>query len=303
MSALMNRFRKLTFALYIYTIAIILWGAWVRISKSGDGCGDSWPLCDGQILPSTQNLATMIEFSHRLTTGLFGLLVIAVLIYVFKKYKDDRLLKRIALLSFIFTITEALLGAALVKFGLVTDNDSFARLFVMGLHQVNSLLLSGFIGLLFVIPRNQPPIAWSKISSTISLLFLILAATGAIASLSTTLYPSDSLIEGLRADLTGDSHWIVKWRSIHPLLALILGGGLFYTLLLQGTKSGFTAELKDLLRLFAFGLVFGFLTLVFLSPMWMKLTHLTLAHLLWLLLLRYLVNVVSKLSADSGWVR
>jgi cytochrome c oxidase assembly protein subunit 15 len=202
----------------------------------------------------------------------------------------------------IFTITEALLGAVLVKLGLVTDNDSFLRLFVMGLHQVNSLLLSGFIGLciFYSVKRSAH---WSKLATTISLLFLVLAATGAIASLSTTLYPAESLLQGLQEDFMSDSHWLVKWRSIHPLVALVVGGILLYMLILQGAKTGFTKDLKLLIRLFSVGLIFGTLTLVFLSPMWMKLTHLTLAHLLWLFLLKYLLgNVISELRTDSSRV-
>lgn len=297
----MKRFEKLSLGLYVYTILIILWGAWVRISKSGDGCGDSWPLCDGKLIPATKSLATWIEFSHRLTTGLFGIFVIIMCVWVIKN-KKSKTLQQMVKISLIFTITEALLGAALVKFGLVTDNDSFMRLFAMGLHQVNSLLLSGFIGLVFIFSTGNQSVHWSKLKTLICTLFLVLAATGAIASLSTTLYPSSSLLEGLQADLFTESHWIVKWRSIHPILAVVVGGSLLYVFILLGAKTGFTRELKQLIRLFAVGLIFGALTLTFLSPMWMKLTHLTLAHVIWLFLLRYLVQVGPKLGTDSSRV-
>ncbi|MCB0349259.1 MAG: COX15/CtaA family protein [Bdellovibrionales bacterium] len=295
----MKYFKPLSLGLYLYTLLVILWGAWVRISKSGDGCGDSWPLCDGKVIPSTKSLATWIEFSHRLTTGLFGIFVVVLCVMVLKNKSSNVYLKRVAKLSVLFTISEALLGAALVKFGLVTDNDSFLRLFVMGLHQVNSLLLSGFIGLCIIFYKSDIKVHWSMIKTLLCSCFLLLAATGAIASLSTTLHPSTSLLSGLQADLFENSHWIIKWRSIHPILATVLGGTLLYVFILQGAKTGFTKELKDLIRLFAVGLIFGALTLTFLSPMWMKLTHLLLAHLLWLFLLRYLVQVISKLSANG----
>ena len=146
---------KFSLSLYVYTLFIILWGAWVRISKSGDGCGDSWPLCDGALIPKAQSWATWFEYFHRFTTGLFGLLVIYLFYIGLKHYRKETAVWRLCILIFVFTVIEALIGALLVKLGLVVDNDTFLRLLYMSIHQVSSILLSGFIGLLWLISKRQ----------------------------------------------------------------------------------------------------------------------------------------------------
>ena len=66
---------NLLFAFWLYTIIVILWGAWVRISHSGNGCGDHWPLCGGEFIPTEATAKTWIEYSHRMMSGLYGLIV------------------------------------------------------------------------------------------------------------------------------------------------------------------------------------------------------------------------------------
>ena len=71
-----NKLYAASWGLVAYTILIIAWGAWVRISGSGDGCGDHWPLCKGEAVPIGESVKTWIEVSHRYSTALFGLLVL-----------------------------------------------------------------------------------------------------------------------------------------------------------------------------------------------------------------------------------
>ena len=49
----LNRFAKLAWAVVAVNLLVIVWGAYVRASFSGDGCGDHWPLCNGQVIPAT----------------------------------------------------------------------------------------------------------------------------------------------------------------------------------------------------------------------------------------------------------
>ena len=61
-----------------YNVAVIGWGAYVRATGSGAGCGSHWPLCNGAVLPRAAEAATLIEFTHRVTSGIALLLVVAL---------------------------------------------------------------------------------------------------------------------------------------------------------------------------------------------------------------------------------
>src|ERR1700748_3751880 len=62
----------------VYNVAVIVWGAYVRATGAGAGCGNHWPLCNGEVIPRAAKLETLIEFSHRATSGLAALLVLGL---------------------------------------------------------------------------------------------------------------------------------------------------------------------------------------------------------------------------------
>lgn len=287
--------------LLIYTLLVILWGAWVRISHSGDGCGESWPLCNGKLIPTADQKKTWVEFSHRLTSGLFGLLVIYLFWAGRKMAPTGTALRKALLAVLIFMITEALLGAKLVLFGLVGANDSFFRLFAMGLHQVNSLLLSGSVALVALFASDLPEKAKQaallttktplpKLARMFLVFFVLVSITGAFASLAATLFPSTSVMEGIAKDFAPDAHYLLRIRISHPILATLIGSGLalFFWLRTHEEKNPIvrTATLQVGLMLVT-AVVFGYLTLFSLAPIWMKVTHLLIAHLVWIALLRW----------------
>src|ERR1700755_3310438 len=78
----LGRFAWLTLA---YNIAVIVWGAYVRATGSGAGCGNRWPLCNGTVLPRTPQAQTIIEFTHRLTSGMAILIVSALVVWCWRK--------------------------------------------------------------------------------------------------------------------------------------------------------------------------------------------------------------------------
>ncbi|WP_413291304.1 COX15/CtaA family protein [Bdellovibrio sp. HCB337] len=287
--------------LLIYTLLVILWGAWVRISHSGDGCGDTWPLCNGKIIPEAEHKKTWVEFSHRLTSGLFGLLVIYLFWIGRKLYEKQEPVRKAILATLIFTITEALLGAKLVLFGLVGSNDSPFRLFVMGLHQVNSLLLSGSVALVVLYSSDLPNLLKNAANSkekvpmpkwavSFLILFVVIAVTGAFASLSTTLFPSTSLFEGITQDFAPDAHYLLRLRISHPILATLIGGSLALYFWLRSQVEQNEIVKKATLQvtmIFVIGVVFGYITLFSLAPIWMKVAHLLIAHVIWITLLRW----------------
>jgi len=283
--------------LVYYTLFVIVWGAWVRISHSGDGCGKSWPLCDGVLFPKDAEAKTWIEYFHRLTSGIYGLVVIH-LFYLNQKFFPTKTLQRVfGFSTLILMIIEAALGAALVLKGLVGENATIFRLVVMTLHQINSLLLVGSTVALAWVTAKDPIYQWDLkklfLHRGLLFLFIFIPATGAWAALSNTLFPSTDLLQGLADDFSSDSPWILKLRILHPLLAT---GFCIYWSYFFWNQSEETQDPKVkkssqyLAAFFVAALGFGALTLISLSPVWMKLVHLIMAQLLWILLTSYVMT-------------
>src|SRR5688572_12307598 len=129
------------------TLAVILWGAFVRASKSGDGCGDHWPLCNGSVVPDASQAKTLVEFAHRATSGVAFLLVVALCVWAFRAYRRGHAVRSAAALSGLFIVTESLIGAGLVLLKLVGDNTSVTRAVYLSVHLVNTFLLFASLGL------------------------------------------------------------------------------------------------------------------------------------------------------------
>lgn len=282
-------YRYATITLWILALLIILWGAWVRISGSGDGCGDTWPLCHGEVLPTVVHKKTWVEFFHRATSGLFGILVVGVAGWTYKLFPRKHPTRIAAVLTVLFTVSEALLGAKLVLSGLVAGDQSSSRALTVSLHLLNTLILLSTIVALCVFSSKKEWRFRSYSGKTLLLFFASLAvflavtSTGSWAALAGVLFPSKSLFAGLEADLNPMSHFLVRWRVFHPFVAIVA----FAILVSFGHRA---AELVHpslqwlgaaFGRLVTVALVFGGATLFFLSPAWMKLTHLLIADLTW----------------------
>lgn len=96
---------------------VLIGGALVTKTDSGAGCGASWPLCEGQFLPSVITPALIIELSHRLVTGVVGFAVLALSILSWIKIGHIREIKFLAFMSVFFLLAQALIGAAAVMWG------------------------------------------------------------------------------------------------------------------------------------------------------------------------------------------
>ena len=277
-----QKYKKVFFWFWFYTLLVIIWGAWVRISHSGDGCGDHWPVCQGEFIPDLTQKKTFIEYFHRLMSGAYGLIVI----YLWWKLRFLHKKMTLAHSFLILMITEALLGAALVKFNLVTTNDSFLRLIFMSLHQLNSFMLTAVTFLIYKSFVTEFDFRIKKIH----ILFIIVPITGAIAALSTTLFPSISLFQGIMDDFNSQSHIFIKLRILHPLLAMIIMTSFIIWLYVKN-------ETRLALETF-FAVVVGIITLISLSPVYLKISHLLLAHLLWARYLDFTLKVRSTQKVD-----
>ncbi|MCI5064966.1 COX15/CtaA family protein [bacterium] len=274
--------------LLVVCLFVVLWGAFVRFSRSGDGCGTSWPLCEGAVIPTSPHIATWIEYAHRISSGLFGIGVLALFLFVFfrKRSEASPILSRLFLFAagaLFFTVTEGLIGAGLVHYELVGDNTSFQRaLWLMG-HLGNTLLLfAALTGLLLqsTFPHHKIRFFPTKSGGVVLGAFFGIALLGSLASLSNTLYPSQSLAGGLAQDLSSDSPLLVRLRILHPLIASALS-----LVFLFGMRSffAFSAVSARWLSVIVIGNIgVGAMTLLLLSPLWGKVTHLFLADLIWL---------------------
>lgn len=280
-----NKFTRFSFFLIIYTLVIIVWGAWVRISGSGDGCGVHWPLCHGGLIPEGPffyKIQTWIEYFHRIKSGLLGVFIIIQLVWCFSIFPKGNICRVTTTGTTIFMITEAILGAVLVLFGYVNNDESPGRVIVMAAHLINTLILLFFVVETYCFSKNIASNTANLLKNNKKIHIRFLAAffiiiligiAGAWASLASTLYPVISIQDGFNKDFLSSSHLAIRLRIIHPIFAL-LGGFIIFELL-----NGY--NLKRFFILLICQILLGMATLFFLSPTWMKLLHLLLADLVW----------------------
>jgi cytochrome c oxidase assembly protein subunit 15/protoheme IX farnesyltransferase len=272
----------------IYNIFVILWGALVRATGSGAGCGEHWPLCNGAVVPVMPQMHTMIEFTHRATSGLALLAVIGSYLAFRKAFSSQHLARRAAFWSLILMINETLVGAALVILGLVAGSRSPWRAVVLSFHLINTLLLLGALTLTawwsaFAKPVWAPDPRVRKLILMAVAAVLLTSAAGGIAALGDTLYPASTLQQGLADELSSDSPAIVRLRVIHPLLAVAAGAFLFWLAMTYSVPVWGNAILGLTLAQF----LLGGLNIFLLTPVWTQLTHLLLTDLLWVSLLLF----------------
>mgnify|MGYP001036700007 CR=1 FL=1 len=288
-----RRFAAYTWALLAYNLVVILWGAFVRATGSGAGCGAHWPTCNGEVIPRAPQVETMIEFTHRLSSGLVLLLVIGLVVWAYRAFPKGDPVRWGALFSLIFTITEALVGAGLVLFELVADNDSMARAWSMAIHLINTFLLLGAVTLTAwwasggaqLRLRNQGAVGRVLLGGFLGM--LLLGVSGAITALGDTLFPAGSLAEGLRQDFSPTAHILIQLRIWHPVIAVAVGFYLFFAarFVAQQRHTVLTRRFAwGVMALFGIQLIAGVVNLALLAPVWMQLVHLLLADLVWITL-------------------
>jgi len=281
-------FARFSLGVLIYNLLVILWGAYVRATGSGAGCGAHWPLCNGQVVPRSPQVETLIEFSHRITSGLVLLLAIVLFVLARRLFRRGSLLRWASGWVLLFTITEALVGAGLVLFGLVADNASPERAVSMIVHLLNTfLLLAGLCATSWWAWIGEPEyLRWRPGALWLILGLCALAAlgaSGAVTALGDTLFPSGSLTEGLQQDFSPAAHFLLRLRVFHPMLAIAVG---FYIVLVAWKLrpgSGVERYVAPFLTaIFVLQLGLGALNVILLAPVWMQLVHLLVADLIWI---------------------
>lgn len=295
-----------------YNVLVILWGVFLRASKSGDGCGQHWLTCHGEVVPSAPELKTVIEFSHRITSALDGLIVVGLLIWAARIWyrNRDRLssyVLKFAAASFVFVLIEGALGAGLVLTGNTAETLTPARPFWMAAHLLNTLLLLTWLTVT----------AWSASTGrTVNLrgrpretvwilagagLILLVGMSGSIAALSSMIFPSGTITEGIAKDFSPTSHTLLRLRPLHPIIAVAAGAFfIFWTGWLKRQMNGAEAVVRWanwLAILVVVQLVFGAATLLMLGPILMQLGHLLLADAIWISFVLLSLNLLCREQA------
>lgn len=268
-----------------YLIAVVLFGAWVRISGSGNGCGSHWPICNGEVIPQAPSTKTVIEFTHRLTSGLCGLIGLVLLIW--SRRVSPRVF-RAALASFVFLLIEGFIGAVLVKKELVAGDASSSRALVVGLHLANTLLLTASTAAAAWWSQPRPILRAAHLRpiGVVAILLLIVTnMTGAVTALGDTLFPRQpalgpELLAKVSDDLTAGQHFLVRLRIVHPVVALITA---MLVALLVWRAPG-TDRLVHLARIaIVTQVAIGLLNIGLAAPGWMQIIHLLMAQTVWIL--------------------
>ena len=282
-----------------YNLLVIAWGAFVRASGSGAGCGAHWPLCNGQVVPHAKSVATVIEATHRLTSGIAVIAVVVLMVWTLRSMPRGHRARRASIASTVFIFGEALVGAGLVLFELVAHDASMKRGLSMILHLGNTFLLLGALTLTAWTLTHEKAAAAeaeaeAKAPPTLRILIaaalgsvLVLGSSGAIAALGDTLFPATSLKEGMAQDLSPLAHVFLRLRVLHPVIALATGLLVFITasgvrMMRTAPRARFLSRVATLV--FATQFAAGLLNMTLLAPAWMQIVHLLLADATWIAL-------------------
>jgi heme A synthase len=301
-----SRFARLTWWTIAVNLLVILWGAFVRASHSGAGCGNHWPLCNGEFIPPSPTVNTLIEFTHRLTSGLALLLVVALVVMAWRHFPRGHRVRAGAAITLAVMFSEALIGAGLVKFELVADNASLARALTLGAHLLNTLILLAALSAVALWAGGVDRPTWRGMGRRGGLLLLgtlglvIVSTTGAIASLGDTLFPARTLGEGFAQDLDPTSHLLLRLRVLHPTLAVVVGTLVIWIALrCMAWSDSERIPAQRVIALVAVQWVVGMTSLLLLVPIPMQLGHLLVADLVWLAWIGLVVRVLAGHDAAA----
>jgi heme A synthase len=301
----MDRVTRYAWLTLAWNVAVILWGAVVRATGSGAGCGSHWPLCNGEVVPRAPGAATLVEYSHRLTSGLALLMVAGLVVCVFRSRPRRHPARAAAAFSLLFILGEAAVGAGLVLFELVADNASVARALFMATHLVNTFLLVGALALTAHWAGGGRPLRLRGRSALVAGVglalggVLLVGISGAVAALGDTLFPAASLAEALRQDLSSTAHVLLRLRLLHPALAAVVGLGVLLLAFQHNVSHPGSAHGRSTAALVVVQMLTGVLNVSLLAPVWLQIAHLLLADLLWISLLLLGATALGEGAAES----
>jgi heme A synthase len=301
-SALVPSWSYATYAwgVLAFNVGVILWGAIVRATGSGAGCGSHWPLCNGEIVPRSPAVATLIEFGHRVSSGLALLLIGGLVIGAWRSYPRGHRVRRGAALSAAFIVSEALIGAGLVLLEHVAGDASAARGYWVGGHLINTFLLVGVLTLTAWWASGGPPLhlrrhAPAGAALAVALLaVLVLGVSGAVTALGDTLFRTATLAEGKALTFSERAPLFVRLRVWHPTLAIAVGAVLAVAAALAARARPSVRPLALILMgLYATQLTLGLVNVELMAPIGVQIAHLLLSDLIWIALVLLAARALS----------
>lgn len=306
-------FANIAYILLGFTVLVALFGAFVRASLSGDGCGTSWPLCNGEVLPIGASAKTLVEFTHRATSGLLLTGIVAAYIWSRFNFEAGNLARKAMGWSVISTIISALIGAGLVLLSWVVHDKSVGRAITMPIHLVNNYFLLGSLLVSALAASGGPKLSFKNQGATGSAIklglggFFILGMTGALSAMGKTAYSTElsaanTFFQRIQMHIGDNAAPLLRGGVLHPLVATAVGLLIVFTCGLvaeQRKHPDVTRWAKYTVGLFAVQFVFGIVNLVFSAPLWMQLLHLTLAIGNWLTLVVLACFALRKQYAEE----
>jgi heme a synthase len=287
-----QRFARFAWGVLAYNILVILWGAYVRVSFSGDGCGAHWPFCNGQVIPHNMGAPMAIEFTHRMMTSVDSVAVIAMCVWAFRAFPRRHVVRRLSVFSLVFLFIEALLGAGLVLLRYVAKDQSAGRAVYLSAHLTNTMLLLAALTITaWAAYRNADRLRFGNASRALMgalPVVLVVSITGAIAALGDTLFPASSLSAGVQQDFSSASNLLLRLRLFHPVIAVLGAAYLIWAaaLILKYEEAGVgRVAAGRVLGLTLFQLAVGAVNITLLAPVWMQLFHLFMADAVWIAVL------------------
>ncbi|MFH1104004.1 MAG: COX15/CtaA family protein [Actinomycetota bacterium] len=292
-----RRFTRYAIGTLAFNLVVVLFGAIVRATGSGAGCGAHWPSCQGMVIPLSGTSATFVEFTHRASSGIALALVAGLVVWAVRTRPKGDAARGTAIAAGVLIVNEALIGAALVLFEWVAEDQSLGRAVSITLHLANTFLLLGALTLTawFASGRQVPRRPFDPATRRLLLIgataLVVVGAAGAVTALGDTLFPPDSIAAGLHDDFTGV--FLVRLRWIHPVLAVATAGYLL-SILRHLTGADWARSLLRTLIIIQVGT--GMINVGLLAPVWMQLVHLFLADAVWI---SFVVVGAAALAARS----
>jgi heme a synthase len=293
-------------ALY-WNVAVVLWGAYVRASGSGAGCGNRWPLCDGDVAGASANWQAIVEFTHRITSVISLVLVIGLVVWCWRVTKKGDWARYSAVVAAALLANEALLGAALVLLKHVGNDQSAGRILFLCLHFGNTLLLLAMLSLTANWLSNDSRSftlvgKWRQVSPIgLGLLaIMVTGITGAVTALADTLFPSTSLATSLAQDFRSSAPTLLRIRLVHPAVAMVAAGYVLWVILKSSTgQTRLSRSAIALIILLFVQVGIGMLNVLLLAPVWVQIAHLFVADVLWILLVLASADLVLEPAKEG----
>jgi len=290
-----------------WNVAVVLWGAYVRATGSGAGCGNRWPLCAGDVFGASANGQTIVEFTHRITSVISLLMVIGLVVWCWRATRKGDWARYSAALAAALLANEALLGAALVLLNHVGNDQSSGRILFLCLHFGNTLLLLAALSLTAAWLSNSSRSLtlirkWREVGSIGLGLLAIMATgiTGAVAALADTLYPATSLPSSLAQDFSSRAPALLRVRLFHPAVATLAAGYVLWVIWRSSTRRNrFSRSAIALITLLFMQVVIGMLNVLFLAPVWIQIAHLFVGDALWILLVLASADLVLERAKEG----